>query len=126
MADSHSEKPRDWDGTERRSDNHSVLYDLLKRMEKKLDALQYDQAVTREQLETHMKGEEHLISVLTSAFPDGDAERHCRYHKAEIKRLERQERFRDAVIEKSLSSLVWGGIVGLGAVLWQYIKDHAK
>lgn len=36
----------------------------------------------------------------------------------------RKIRFRDAVIEKSLTGLVWSGIVGFGYILLDFLKNH--
>lgn len=36
----------------------------------------------------------------------------------------RKIKFRDAVIEKSLSGLVWSGIVGFGYILLDFLKNH--
>lgn len=36
----------------------------------------------------------------------------------------RKIRFRDAVIEKSLAGLVWSGILGIGYILLDFLKNH--
>lgn len=36
----------------------------------------------------------------------------------------RKIRFRDAVIEKSLTGLVWSGILGFGYILLDFLKNH--
>lgn len=36
----------------------------------------------------------------------------------------KKARFRDAVIEKSLTGLVWSGIVGFGYILIDFLKNH--
>lgn len=36
----------------------------------------------------------------------------------------RKIRFRDAVIEKSLTGLIWSAIVGFGYVLLDFLKNH--
>ena len=36
----------------------------------------------------------------------------------------RKIKFRDAVIEKSLTSLAWTGIVGFGYLLLDYLRNH--
>jgi hypothetical protein len=36
----------------------------------------------------------------------------------------RKIRFRDAVIEKSITGLVWAGIVGVGYILLDFLKNH--
>ena len=36
----------------------------------------------------------------------------------------RKIKFRDAVIEKSLTGLVWSGILGFGYILLDFLKNH--
>ena len=36
----------------------------------------------------------------------------------------RKIKFRDAVIEKTLSGLVWAGLVGLGYIVIDFLKSH--
>jgi len=36
----------------------------------------------------------------------------------------RKIRFRDAVIEKSLAGLVWSGILGIGYIFIDFLKNH--
>ena len=36
----------------------------------------------------------------------------------------RKIRFRDAVIEKSITGLVWAGIVGVGYIFLDFLKNH--
>ena len=42
--------------------------------------------------------------------------------KAEAERAE----LRKAIIEKTLASLLWAAIVGVGILIWTGIKDHIK
>jgi len=39
-----------------------------------------------------------------------------------IKREARIERFRTAVIEKTLAGLVWAALVGIGLAVWEFVK----
>lgn len=52
------------------------------------------------------------------AFPGGDFEGHRRYHETMQEVLEEKRKLRVAVQEKTISALVWSGIVGLGFALW--------
>lgn len=36
----------------------------------------------------------------------------------------RKIKFRDAVIEKSLTGLVWAALIFIGAAIWSYLKQH--
>ena len=88
-----------WDGkTERRRQSRNQLFDMLAELDAKLEKM-------------------------LSAIPDGDAEAHRRYHEAVMRSIERKEKFRDAIIEKSLA---WSIIVAMGYAFWAYLKDHVK
>lgn len=41
-----------------------------------------------------------------------------------IKRQAQSINLRQAIVEKSLTGLVWAGIVGLGTVIYEYLKGH--
>lgn len=41
-----------------------------------------------------------------------------------IKRQAQSIRLREAIVEKSLTGLVWAGIVGAGVVVMEYLKGH--
>lgn len=93
---------KQWDGREeRRRENRNQLFDMIAEMNEKLEKV-------------------------ISALPDGDAEGHRRYHESVIRNLERREKFRDAIIEKSIASLVWSMLVMFGYAMWAYVKDHVK
>lgn len=54
-----------------------------------------------------------MADMATSAFPGGDLDGHRRFHEAYIERTAELRRLRMAILEKTLSALVWGLIVGL-------------
>lgn len=60
------------------------------------------------------------------AFPGGDHIGHCRYHTLMIEEIEAKKKLRQAVMEKTIAGLVWGALVGLGIVVWQYLKSMMK
>lgn len=41
-----------------------------------------------------------------------------------MRREARREKLHAAIIEKSLAGLVWAGIVGIGAMAYEYLKAH--
>lgn len=56
-------------------------------------------------------------------------EKHNKHHDyidTVLQRESERASMRRAVIEKSLGGLVWTGLVGLGAAVWTYLKDHLK
>ena len=70
----------------------------------------------------HVKAEEALAQ-LNKAFPAGDIEGHKRYHETMIIMLEERRRLRQAVQEKTISGLVWAGIVGVGMLVWHELQN---
>jgi len=70
----------------------------------------------------HTKAEEALAQ-LNKAFPAGDIEGHKRYHETMIIMLEERRRLRQAVQEKTISGLVWAGIVGVGMLVWHELQN---
>jgi hypothetical protein len=72
--------------------------------------------------EERHKAAEASLTSLQAAFPAGDAEAHRRYHDALIRKTEETRRLRVAITEKTISGLLWTGIVSLGIGIWQYIK----
>ena len=58
-----------------------------------------------------------------------DEELHHQQHEFLSLLIEREKQkiaFRKAVIEKTTSSLIWSGFVGLGITMWAGLKDHLK
>jgi hypothetical protein len=58
------------------------------------------------------------VSRFKDAFPSGDFESHQRYHAMLIEQLAERRRLRIAIQEKTISGLVWSGIVAIGYALW--------
>lgn len=54
------------------------------------------------------------------AFPGGDHVGHCRYHALMIEDIDGRKKLRQAVIEKTISGLVWSAVVGAGIAVWNY------
>jgi DNA-binding transcriptional MerR regulator len=64
------------------------------------------------------------LNEIKSAFPDEDFSGHARYHQALIERNVELRRLRVAIVEKSLSALVWLLIIWLGSALWREVVEH--
>lgn len=62
------------------------------------------------------------VAALKAAFPGGDTGAHLRYHESLIERNAELRRLRVAIQEKTISGLIWAGLVGLGAILWNAFK----
>ena len=61
-----------------------------------------------------------LREELKAAVPSGDIDSHRRYHELIIEHTAQRVRLRHAVIEKTLTGLVYMGLLALGAAVWQY------
>jgi len=66
--------------------------------------------------------QDDLERRFVEAFPGGDHVGHCRYHELMIEDLAEKRRLREAVQQKTISGLVWAGVVGLAYAVWQYLK----
>lgn len=118
----HTQSQEGWDGSERRASCvtpatnfeqylHTVLDKQAGQFAQQLEATagQFTQ-----QLEDSVAKIEALVK---SAVPEGDLESHRRAHKIWIEEAERRQKFRDAVIEKTLSSLFLAALVAAGTIL---------
>lgn len=69
-----------------------------------------------------------LIADITSALKTAQnqelTEEERQWVRLAIEAEARKIRFRDAVIEKSLTSLVWSAILGIGYILVDFLKNH--
>lgn len=61
---------------------------------------------------------EAAIANFQNAFPKGDADGHRRYHETVVEMLEEKRKLRMAIQEKTVSGLVWAGIVAVGTAIW--------
>ncbi len=85
-----------------------------------------DQVITDERLDSLERWRDDLEQRFAEAFPGGDHVGHCRYHKLMIDDIEARKRLRQAVMEKTIAGLVWGGLFGVGVAVWQYLKALLK
>lgn len=96
-------------------DNDPVMRALLE-IAGTLDELKAAHADTRNMIEDHMKGDDHLLGVIRSAFPGDDPEGHRRYHEALIdEAVQRKEFWRKLFFEVSKYGLI--GFLG-----WLFIQ----
>jgi hypothetical protein len=95
--------------TERRQSSETQT-ELLSKIQIDVSSLQQDM-VERKELEER----------LTLIHAD-----HHKYIETLIKKEEQRIAFRQAVIEKTVSSLLWSGLTGIGFLLWQSLKVYIK
>jgi len=75
-----------------------------------------DSPITHEDIMAELK-------ALRQAFPGGDTEGHRRGHETMIELLEERRKLRIAVQEKTISGLIWAGLVaGATAIYHQYFR----
>lgn len=67
-----------------------------------------------------------LEKRFTEAFPAGDHVGHSRYHALMIEDIDSRKRLRQAVMEKTISGIVWAVVVAGGLALWAWIKAQVK
>jgi hypothetical protein len=69
-----------------------------------------------------------LIAEIAAAIQSSKkyelTEEELQWVKLAISAQARKIRFRDAVIEKSLTGLVWAGLVGIGYIVLDFLKNH--
>lgn len=85
-----------------------------------------EQINTDERLDTLERWRDDLERRFAEAFPGGDHIGHCRYHTLMIEEIEERRRLRRAVQEKTISGLVWAGVLAVGVAVWQWIKANIR
>jgi len=90
-----------------------------------------DKAVVKvlKQIDSHAVATNEKLSVLddkldtlSKAFPAGDIEGHKRYHQTMIDMLDERRKLRMAIQEKTISGLIWAGIVGISLAVWHEVS----
>ena len=109
-----------WDGVERRVTTLYTLSELEKYIDERIRLRLDEHAKTEaDQLNTRF---DKLEALLKSGFPGGDPDEHRRYHDEVIDFMrERRELWR-AIREKTLTALLWSGLLTLGSAIYHYIK----
>lgn len=67
-----------------------------------------------------------LTETIKSAFPDGDPHGHRRAHEQEIRDAAGWARLKSDLISKVMTGGVWAGVVWLGFVVVEAIKQEIK
>lgn len=65
-----------------------------------------------------------IAAAISSARPSDLTEEERQWVRLAIAAEARKIKFRDAVIEKSLTALVWSAILGIGYVFLDFFKNH--
>ena len=86
------------------------IKDAIKSVEKRLDAIERYQNELSAFAESLHKG-----------FPNRDPDDHRRVHEVMQEKVEETRRLRVAIQEKTISALIWSGIVFIGAAVWSHL-----
>ena len=65
-----------------------------------------------------------IAAALKQAKDDHLTDEERQWVRLAIEAEARKIKFRDAVIEKTLSGLVWAGLVGFGYIVIDFLKSH--
>lgn len=85
-----------------------------------------DDTMTDERLDALERWQEDMDRRFAEAFPGGDHVGHCRYHALMIEDIDSRKRLRQAVIEKTISGLVWALVVAAGIAVWTWFKAQVR
>lgn len=99
------------------TDSNHLLVELLHEIKDDVKEVRDDLNNVRNELAQHIKDEMTLFQ--------GHDNSHI-FLSALMEREAKRVKFRDAVIEHSLSSLVWSMLVATALGIWAYLKDHFK
>lgn len=66
---------------------------------------------------------QRTIGRIISAFPGGDIEGHQRYHQLMIESIQAKEALRKAIVEKTITGLVFGALGFIGFALLHEIQN---
>ena len=69
---------------------------------------------------------DEMEAKFKAAFPHGDHVGHRAYHELMIEEIIDRKRLIAVVKEKTISGLVWAGIVALGLATWHWLKALLK
>lgn len=91
-----------------------------------------DNAKLRIELADNLKDmEDRIVALVASAVPednDGtpDCIGHRKYHEALIEAQRERSKLYKAIIEKSLTALIWAFFVFLGTSIWSHLQELLK
>ena len=63
---------------------------------------------------------EDKVEAVCGAFPNADYAGHKRYHETMIELLNERRKLRVAIAEKTISGLIWSGLVLVAISVWHY------
>lgn len=79
--------------------------------------------MTDERLDSLERWRDEVEAKWKAAFPNGDYVGHCAYHDLMIDAARDRKKLIAAVKEKTISGLVWAGILFVGLAILSYLKS---
>lgn len=67
-----------------------------------------------------------LHKKIDSGFPDGDLVEHRKVHENYIKQAAERAALWKSVREKTVTGIVWAGLMLIGSALWEFIQATLK
>lgn len=83
-------------------------------------------AMIDERLDSLERWRDEFETKFKTAFPHGDHVGHAAYHDLMIEQIRDRKRLIAAVREKTLTALVWSGMIGFGLAVWHYVVDSVR
>lgn len=109
-----------WDGVERRLMSPITLAELGQHIDERI-RLRLDEHAKTETDQLNARFDK-LEALLKSGFPGGDPDEHRRYHDEVIDFMRERRGLWRAIREKTLTALLWSGLLTLGSAVYHYIK----
>jgi len=109
-----------WDGVERRLTSPYTLAELEQHIDERI-RLRLDEHAKTETAQLNARFDK-LEALLKSGFPGGDPDEHRRYHDEVIDFMRERRELWKAIREKTITALVWSGLLALGSAIYHFIK----
>ena len=85
------------------------------------DSHRYE-TMTDDRLDALERWKDEMDERFASAFPEGDHRGHRAYHEMMIQEFKDRQEFRKAIIEKTVSGVVWSVLLGIAYACWEYVR----
>ena len=109
-----------WDGVERRVSTPWTLAELEKHIDERIK-VRLEERASSESAQLNARFDK-LEALLKSGFPGGDPEEHRRYHDEVIDFMRERRELWKAIREKTLTALLWSGLLTVGSAIYHFIK----
>lgn len=69
---------------------------------------------------------QEVISRIDSGFPNGDPVEHRKVHEHYMREASERAALWKSIREKTITGIVWAGLMLIGSALWDFIKTALK